>query len=98
MIRPLLSPLILAAAACLAAPAALGSVLDTRTTHAALDAQLYDAYHDRATDFVFVRLPSGWKFVGRDGAALTHEVFYDAPTGFVFVKTGRGWVFVGTEN
>jgi len=74
---------------------AQASVLDTRSTRAAQEAQLYDTYHDQATDFVFVRLPSGWKFVGRDALSATHAVFHDPATGFVFVNTSGQWSFVG---
>ena len=78
--------------------AADASVLDTRTVNPAGAAAVYDTYHDRPTGFVFVKLPSGWRFVSRDVEDLTHEVFYDAPTGFVFVKTSAGWQFVPSED
>ena len=42
--------------------------------------------HDLPTGFVFVKLPTGWRFVGRDFEARSHEVFLDTPTGFVFVN------------
>ena len=75
------------------------SVLDTRTLFQAERADLYDTYHDVPTGFVFVKLPTGWRFVGRDLEARSHEVFLDPPTGFVFVRTSEGWRFVApTKN
>jgi len=75
------------------------SVLDTRTLHQAEGAHLYDTYHDVPTGFVFVKLPTEWRFVGRDLEGRSHEVFLDQPTGFVFVKTSEGWRFVApTKN
>lgn len=74
------------------------SVLDTATTHVAAQAQLYGVFHDRATDFVFVKLPQGWTFAGQDARKSTHEVFYDVSTGFVFVKLSSGWRFLGRSN
>lgn len=70
------------------------SVLDTQTVPQAAAASQYDTYHDRPTGFVFVKLPSGWRFVGRDLEGGSHKVFHDASTGFVFVKTSEGWRFV----
>lgn len=58
----------------------------------------YGVYHDQPTDFVFVRLPSGWKFVAKDEGARKHRVFHDGPTGFVFVKLSSGWKFVPATN
>lgn len=72
----------------------LASPLDTRTVHQGEAASLYDTYHDLPTGFVFVKLPTGWRFVGRDFEARSHEVFLDTPTGFVFVKTSEGWHFI----
>ena len=75
------------------------SVLDTRTLFQAEGTNLYDTYHDVPTGFVFVKLPRGWRFVGRDFEGRSHEVFVDPPTGFVFVKTSEGWRFVApTKN
>lgn len=74
------------------------SVLDTRTVYQAGAASLHDTYHDLATGFVFVNLPSGWRFVGRDLEGGAHEVFHDASTGFVFVKTSEGWSFVTPKD
>lgn len=71
------------------------SVLDTATTSAASQAELYGVFHDRQTNFVFVRLPRGWAFAGRDDLAGQHDVFHDASTGFVFVKLSGGWKFLG---
>lgn len=73
---------------------AQASVLDTATTHAASQTQLYGVFHDLQTNFVFVKLPQGWAFAGRDDANGHHEVFHDASTGFVFVKLAGGWKFV----
>ena len=72
------------------------SVLDTATTAAASRADLYDVFHDRETNYVFVRLPQGWTFAGRDDLKAFHEVFHDASTGFVFVKLSAGWKFLGS--
>ena len=72
------------------------SVLDTATTAAASQADLYGVFHDRPTNFVFVKLPQGWVFAGRDELKGHHEVFYDAATGFVFVKLSGGWKFLGS--
>jgi len=80
--------------------AALGanaSVLDTTTVASAANARLFDTYHDRGTDFVFVKLPTGWSFVARDEAAQSHPVFRDESTGFVFVKLSSGWKFMPTD-
>lgn len=74
---------------------AQASVLDTATTHEASPTALYGTFHDRQTDFVFVKLPQGWVFAGRDERASRHEVFHDAATGFVFVKLSSGWKFLG---
>ncbi len=71
------------------------SVLDTATTSAASKAQLYDVFHDRPTNFVFVKLPQGWTLAGRDALKNHHEVFLDPATGFVFVKLSDGWKFMG---
>ena len=75
---------------------AQASVLDTATTSTASQAELYGVFHDRQTDFVFVKLPQGWMFAGRDELKATHEVFHDASTGFVFVKLSTGWKFLGS--
>jgi hypothetical protein len=74
------------------------SVLDTATTSAANQANLYDVFHDRQTDFVFVRLPQGWIFAGCDELSAFHEVFHDTSTGFVFVKLSAGWKFLGSVS
>ena len=74
------------------------SVLDNATTSAASQANPYDVFHDRQTDFVFVRLPPGWIFAGRDELKASHEVFHDASTGFVFVKLSAGWKFLGSVS
>lgn len=70
------------------------SVLDTQTRPNAENAPLYATYHDGPTDYVYVRLPAGWSFVGRDAEAHSHEVFRDASTGFVYVKLSEGWKFM----
>jgi opacity protein-like surface antigen len=70
------------------------SVLETQTRPSAQDADLYGTFHDGQTDFVFVKLPTGWVFVAQDPTASHHEVFLDAGTGFVFVKLSDGWKFV----
>jgi uncharacterized protein YcnI len=74
---------------------AQASVLDTATTFAASQTALYGVFHDRPTDFVFVKLPQGWIFAGRDELQGHHEVFLDPSTGFVFVKLSGGWKFIG---
>ena len=74
------------------------SVLDTATTSAASQAERYGVFHDRPTDFVFVKLPQGWVFAGRDELKGHHEVFYDASTGFIFVKLSSGWKFLGNAT
>jgi hypothetical protein len=71
------------------------SVLGTATTAAASQTELYGVFHDRPTDFVFVKLPQGWAFAGRDENSSSHDVFLDAGTGFVFVKLSSGWKFLG---
>jgi hypothetical protein len=71
------------------------SVLDTATTFAASQTALYGVFHDRPTDFVFVKLPQGWIFAGRDERGNQHEVFLDPSTGFVFVRLSDGWKFLG---
>ena len=47
---------------------------------------------------MFVKLPSGWRFVGRDLESRSHEVFLDTATGFVFVKTSEGWRFITPKD
>jgi hypothetical protein len=74
------------------------SVLDTQTVKQAEAASSYDTYHDMPTGFVFVKLPSGWRFVGPDLEGGSHEVFYDASTGFVFVEMSDGWRFVTPKD
>ena len=78
--------------------AAQASVLDTATTAAASQAELYGVFHDAPTDFVFVKLPQGWVFAGRDSQLGHHEVFLDASTEFVWVKLSTGWKFLGTAK
>lgn len=80
----------------LGATSGQASVLDTATTAAASQAELYGVFHDRQTNFVFVKLPQGWVFAGRDDLKAHHEVFHDASTGFVFVKLSGGWKFLGS--
>ena len=79
-------------------PSAQASVLDTATTAAASQTQLYGVFHDAPTHFVFVRLPQGWVFAGRDDLESHHDVFLDAPTQFVWVKLSTGWKFLGTAK
>jgi uncharacterized protein YcnI len=74
---------------------AQASVLDTATTFAASQTELYGVFHDRPTDFVFVKLPQGWIFAGQDQFQGHHDVFLDPSTGFVFVKLSSGWKFIG---
>ena len=71
------------------------SVLNTATTSAASQTEVYGVFHDGPTNFVFVKLPQGWTFVGKDEHRSHHEVFHDAVTGFVFVKLSGGWKFLG---
>ncbi|WP_051378935.1 hypothetical protein [Derxia gummosa] len=63
----------------------------------------YTVFHDAPTGFVFVKLPTGWKFVGKaDKSAAApsdlHTVFHDAGTEFVFVRMPEGWKFVGRAD
>jgi len=74
------------------------SVLDTATTAAASQTELYGVFHDAPTDFVFVKLPQGWVFAGRDDLQRHHDVFLDASTRFVWVKLSTGWKFLGTAK
>jgi len=80
------------------AVSAQASVLDTQTHPVAAAVAPYGVFHDGSTNFVFVRLPEGWRFVGRDEGAMSHEVFLDAGTGFVYVKLSGGWKFVGRSD
>ena len=82
----------------LSVSATQASVLDTATTSAASTTQVYGVFHDRPTNFVFVKLPQGWAFVGKDEHKSHHEVFHDAVTGFVFVKLSSGWRFLGNVD
>lgn len=91
----MLKTLLAAAAALTLATSAPASVLDTQTHPTAAAVAPYGVFHDGVTNFVFLRLPEGWRFVARDEAAMSHEVFLDAGTGFVFVKLSGGWKFVG---
>jgi hypothetical protein len=59
---------------------------------------IYRVFQDRQTDFVFVRMPRGWVFVGKDAAPGRHPVFVDEPTGFVFVQLSDGWKFAGSSD
>jgi len=70
------------------------SILDTQTRPTAQAVTLFGTFHDAQTNFVFVRLPSGWAFVAEDAASSRHPVFFDTTTGFVFVKLSGGWKFV----
>ena len=79
-------------------PSAQASVLDTATTAAASQTQLYGVFHDTATNFVFVKLPQGWIFAGCDELQSQHDVFLDASTEFVWVKLSTGWKFLGTAK
>jgi len=92
----------------------LASTLDSRTVYQAEAASLYDTYYDVPSGFVFVKLPTGWRFVGQDTggrpapiteeerpcdpASHSYEVFLDTPTGFVFVKTSEGWRFITPQD
>ena len=59
---------------------------------------IYRVFRDRQTDFVFVRMPRGWVFVGKDARPGSHPVYVDEPTGFVFVKLSDGWKFAGDAS
>ena len=74
------------------------SILDTATTAAATQTELYGVFQDAPTDFVFVKLRHGWVFAGSDGVDRHHEVFLDASTRYVFVKLSTGWKFLGTAK
>lgn len=91
MLKTLLTTL----AATTMALTAQASVLDTQTHPVAAAVAPYGVFHDGQTNFVFLRLPDGWRFVGRDEAAQSHEVFLDAGTGFTYVKLSTGWKYVG---
>jgi hypothetical protein len=77
---------------------AQASVLDTATTAAASQTELYGVFHDTATNFVFVKLPQGWVFAGADDVLSHHDVFLDPSTEFVWVKLSTGWKFLGTAK
>lgn len=77
---------------------AFAAPLETRTVRQAEAASLYDTYHDLETGFVFVKLPGGWRFVGRDVGGSSHELVRDAATGFVFVRLSDGWRFITSEG
>ena len=94
----MLKPLLAALAATTLALAAQASVLDTQTHPVAAAVAPYGVFHDGSTNFVFLKLPEGWRFVGRDEGAMSHEVFLDAGTGFVYVKLSGGWKFVGRSD
>lgn len=94
----MLKTLLAGFAALTLAAATHGSVLDTQTHPVAAAVSPYGVFHDGVTHFVFLRLPEGWRFVGRDEGAMSHEVFLDAGTGFVYVKLSGGWKFVGRNG
>lgn len=74
------------------------SPLESQTVHHAAAASLYDTYHDVATGFVFVKLPTGWRFAGFDLEGRSNEVFHDSATGLVFVKSSDGWRFITPKD
>jgi hypothetical protein len=94
MIKTLLSAVVALALAA----STQASVLDTQTHPVAAAVAPYGVFHDAATNFVFLKLSEGWRFVGRDEGAMSHEVFLDAGTGFVYVKLSGGWKFVGRNG
>jgi hypothetical protein len=96
--KPLALPLLASLVLSLGLTSAKASVLDTATTSAASQTQLYGVFHDAATNFVFVKLPQGWIFAGRDDLESHHDVFLDASTEFVWVKLSTGWKFLGTAK
>ena len=94
----LIAPAFATVALALTLSATQASVLDTATTSAAGQTEVYGVFHDRPTNFVFVKMPQGWAFVGKDEHKSHHEVFHDAVTGFVFVKLSGGWKFLGNVD
>jgi len=93
-LAPLLAGLVLS----LGRAPAHAAVLDTPTTADASQAPLYGVFHEPASNFVFVKLPQGWVFAGRDDLERHHDVFLDASTRLVFVKLSSGWKFLGTAK
>jgi len=93
--KPLALSLLASLVLSLGLPAAQASVLEPATTAAASATELYGVFHDAPTDFVFVKLPQGWVFAGRDGGERQHDVFVDPSTSFVYVRLSSGWKFVG---
>jgi len=80
------------------AMSAQASVLPTTTEIRAADVSTFGTFHDNTTNFVFVKLPDRWAFVGQDAGADSHLTFHDAATGFVYVKLSTGWKFIGTAT
>jgi len=67
------------------------------------DSPDYTVFHDTPTGFVFIKLATGWKFVGKASPTAQlpsdlHTVFHDAGTQFVFVRMTEGWKFVGRAD
>jgi len=94
----LIAPAFATVALFLSLSATQALVLDTATTSAASQTEVFGVFHDRPTNFVFVKLPQGWAFVGKDEHKSHHEVFHDAVTGSVFVKMSDGWKFLGSVD
>lgn len=90
----MLRSLIAAFAALTVLSSAHAALVSTSTEHDAKSVSVYGTLHDRGSDHVFVKLPAGWSFVGKDAVAHRHDVFVDESTGFVFVKLSSGWKFV----
>jgi hypothetical protein len=58
---------------------------------------LYGIFQHAPTGYVFVKLPSGFVFAGRDDALASRSVLRHATSGFVFVQLADGWKFVGRD-
>ena len=58
---------------------------------------LYGVFQHAPTGYVFVKLPSGFVFAGRDDALASRSVLRHATSGFVFVQLADGWKFVGRD-
>lgn len=61
------------------------------------DTPLYGIFQHAPTGYVFVKLPSGFVFAGRDDALASRSVLRHATSGFVFVQLADGWKFVGRD-
>jgi hypothetical protein len=58
---------------------------------------LYGIFQHAPTGYVFVKMPSGFVFAGRDDLLASHAVLRHDASGFVFVQLTEGWKFVGRD-